>query len=118
MVPQGPFTPATYKHSRVREGIICLSVVGEIDLANAAEFSAQLEIATTQSDGSGVILDLSELRYIDSSGINVLFRARNTGRKIVLAATVPLVHRTLALAGLDQVMLTFPTVDESSRNLP
>ena len=116
MVPQGPLSPATYKHSRVLDGIICLSVIGEIDLANAAEFSAQLKIAT-QSDGRGVILDLRELRYIDSSGIKVLLRAQETGRKIVLAATVPSVYRILTITGLDQLMLMFPTVEEALRNL-
>jgi len=72
MVPQDSL-PASYKHSRLLNDIICLSVAGETDLANAPEVSAQLKVAT-ENDGRGAILDLRELRYIGSSGIKVLLR--------------------------------------------
>ena len=116
MVSRGPLSAATYKHNRVLDGIICLSVIGDIDLANAAEFATQLEVAT-QSDGRGVILDLRELRYIDSSGIKVLLEAKGTGRGIVLVAVSPLVHRILSILNLDQLMPMFSTVEEALRSL-
>jgi len=112
MVSQGPLNPASYKHSTLLNGVICLSVAGEIDLANAPEFSAQLKVAM-ESDGRGLILDLRELWYIDSSGIKSIFNARQSGRRIVLAGVAPHVKRILTIAGLHELVRMFPTIEEA-----
>ena len=109
---QGSRSPVSYKHRRLLNDVICLSVAGEIDLANAPEFSAQLKVAM-ESDGRGVILDLRELWYIDSSGIKVLFNARQSGRRIVLAGVAPHVKRVLTIAGLHELVPVFPTIEEA-----
>ena len=44
---------------------------GEIDLSNAKELESQIENAVPNS-ALGMVLDLSELRYLDSSGIRLL----------------------------------------------
>ena len=44
---------------------------GEIDLSNAKELESQIENAVPNT-ALGMVLDLSELRYLDSSGIRLL----------------------------------------------
>src|SRR5690349_3456776 len=59
---------------RDHNGVACLSVDGELDLASVASFLGYLNRAG--DSGRHVIVDLQKLRYIDSSGINALLRAR------------------------------------------
>lgn len=63
-----------------REGIVIARLTGEIDLSNAGE----LRVAVTDStpnDALGVVLDLSEVVYIDSAGIHLLYRLGESLRK-------------------------------------
>jgi anti-sigma B factor antagonist len=88
-------------------------VTGELDLASAAAFLGHLQRAT---DGSrNIVLDLSGLQYIDSSGINTLFDAQRrfvvTGQRIVLAAVSPRIERIFLIIAMEQVIPLFPTVD-------
>ena len=55
-----------------RDRVVVARLVGEVDLSNAAEVGARL----TESVGNealGVVLDLSDTRYLDSSGIQLVF---------------------------------------------
>lgn len=79
-------------------------VFGELDLATAADLAAALEdeVAT---DGD-LILDLSELIFMDSSGIKVLIetarKLEGKGRLILRSAGEP-IRRVLALTQLERI---------------
>ena len=47
-------------------------IVGEIDASNASDFTAQLKDGLPNS-ALGLVLDLSETSYIDSSGVHLIF---------------------------------------------
>ncbi|HEX4720641.1 MAG TPA: STAS domain-containing protein [Thermoleophilaceae bacterium] len=47
-------------------------LVGEVDASNAAGFTAQLKEAVPNS-ALGLVLDLSETSYLDSSGVHLIF---------------------------------------------
>ena len=71
--------PGDLRISR-RDGIVIAHLIGEIDLSNAGE----LRVAVTEStpnDALGVVLDLSEVTYIDSAGIHLLYRLGDSLRK-------------------------------------
>jgi anti-sigma B factor antagonist len=61
-----------------RAGATCMiQLRGELDLANAGTFEAELEKAL--EDGTGhVIVDMTELTFIDSTGIALLVTALNS----------------------------------------
>jgi anti-anti-sigma factor len=50
-----------------------LRLVGELDLANVDEFSALMEPEVR--GGGEIVLDVSQLRFIGSSGVQVIIRA-------------------------------------------
>jgi anti-anti-sigma factor len=83
-----------------------LSLSGELDLAG----ERQLEEALTQARESAksLTIDLTELGFIDSSGLRVLVRLQNTalrqGLDYKLISGPPQVHRTFVLCGLDQTL--------------
>jgi anti-sigma B factor antagonist len=52
-----------------------LLLKGELDMASAAELEEQAELLCSQS-ASELVLDLSELDFIDSAGLNAILRVR------------------------------------------
>jgi len=79
-----------------------LALIGELDLANAETLAAQIE----QERVGELVLDMSELEFIDSTGIALLVathRRLNDGevRFRLIASASPAVKRVMALTGLD-----------------
>lgn len=97
----------------------CLSLDGELDLASVASFLGYLKRAG--DGGRHVIVDLGKLRYIDSSGINALLRARGrytrNGQRIVLADVPASIRRILDIVAVEAVVPMFPTVDAALAGL-
>lgn len=78
------------------EGAETLHVVGDIDLANAAEFEAAI-MKMTPSTGPRVI-DLTCCTYIDSTAVHVLSRTSKRLQFSVLAAVGGVVQRIFTIA--------------------
>ena len=57
-------------------GVTVAIVEGEVDLAVAERVAAELE-AAPRTDGSGLVVDLSGVSYLDSSGVHLLFKLAN-----------------------------------------
>jgi len=83
---------------------------GELDVASAEGLSNSLvELA-----GSTVVADLSDLTFMDSSGIGALVRARNRIKadglgELLLTRPVEIVRRTLEIVGLDTWIVDWST---------
>ena len=86
---------------------VVATLTGEIDRLNAADVEAQVEAAVA-AGAVGLVLDLSDVSYLDSSGVHLvhaLARAlRRRGQRLVLVRPR---RRTpaavLALTGIDEV---------------
>ena len=79
-------------------------VFGEIDLSNAGLIRRAIELGSTNQE-LGLIVDLSEVRFLDSSGIHMLFdlSRRCAERQQSFAIVVPpdsRVRRSLDLGGV------------------
>jgi anti-sigma B factor antagonist len=98
-----------------RHALVALG--GELDLAGAGEMRARLRAACEESDGR-VILDLSELQFIDSTGLSILVeyheRARVAGGRLVLVAPRAAVVRILRITGLDGALKVCARVAEAA----
>ena len=74
-----------------------VSFQGELDLSSAAGLFEWL----VETAGSVVVIDLSELTFMDSSGISVIVRAKNElGDGVVLARPQPNVRKVFEITGL------------------
>ena len=99
---------------RVREeaGAAIVSLTGEVDLEHSPRARALL--LEWVERGSRVLVDLSEVTYIDSSGVASLIEAFQLARKrsvdFALADVSPAALRVLELARLDRVFTIHPTV--------
>jgi len=84
------------------DGTLVLTATGEIDLSNIDAFSGALSAAGT--NGSSLIVDLSDVLYLDSGAINVLFA--NAGRIRLIAN--PVLMPVLQISGLTDVASVEP----------
>lgn len=87
------------------DGAHVVSLHGELDLANADRVrDALVEVA-----GSTVVVDLSDLSFLDSSGIAALLGARErilaSGNGFELRGAQGMVRRVLDLTGLSDLLL-------------
>lgn len=62
----------TIEATDIQDGRL-VSVVGEIDLSNVAEVLGAV-ISAVPHDAALVVVDLSDVTYLDSAGISMLFR--------------------------------------------
>ena len=94
--------PLVVRTTRDAEGCR-ISLRGELDLANAATADAQLRNALEAGDAL-VIVDMSELEFIDSTGIALLVAALapngSTTELRFVPSNSPAVTRVLELTGL------------------
>ncbi|MFH9725491.1 STAS domain-containing protein [Streptomyces sp. NPDC017254] len=94
-----------------------LSVGGELDMETAGRFDDHLAEQLSQGRHH-LVLDLSALGFMDSSGLNVLIRsvhrAREAGGDLYLAAPNSAVRRILEITG---VTTTIPPHDRVAEAL-
>jgi anti-sigma B factor antagonist len=102
-------------HFSERDGYVIAVVVGEIDMSNAAEIARALA-DETPNDAQGLVLNLSGIDYLDSAGIHLIYRLRESlrTRGLRLAVVVPRespVFDALRLAGIERHLNVLETVD-------
>lgn len=90
-------------------------LAGDIDLAVAPTIRADIERAVHRNRG-GVVLDLSETTYLDSTGIRLLYDLaaglQREGRHLALLATDDaIVRRVLVLTKLDEQVTVATSLD-------
>lgn len=87
-----------------------LAVRGEVDMATAPALEAALEEAIRDSEGA-LVVDLSGVEFLDSSGLQVLMRARarlgTEDRALALVCPFGPVRRVFELAGLSDVFTLY-----------
>ncbi len=101
--------------------VVVARVGGDIDLANTPTVSAKI-LEFIPNDALGLVLDLSEVRYIDSVGIRMLFNfvrtlhASRQGMAVALPAESP-VRKLLKITHLDEAAVFQETVEEATKSL-
>jgi anti-sigma B factor antagonist len=97
--------------------VVLANVSGEVDLSNATQiFDAIGE--RTANTALGVVLDLSRVDYLDSAGIHLIYRVRESlrarGQKLtlVIPAHSP-VQQSLRLAGVTRHLPILPSADDA-----
>jgi anti-sigma B factor antagonist len=99
------------------EGVTVAKLSGELDLVRAEPVKVALMRAVSNQD-YGLVIDMREVTYLDSAGVNVLFEAaeRLSGRQQRLVAVVPetaLIQRVLTLVNASSVMDMHPSLAEA-----
>jgi anti-sigma B factor antagonist len=100
---------------RQDKGTAVLSLRGELDLASAPLLQAELDNSRIAS-ASTLVLDLEELKFIDSTGLRVLLTAhkhsQGRGQEFALTQGSPQVQRLLSITGVGEHLRIIAPGDE------
>jgi anti-anti-sigma factor len=100
------------------QGCLVVQICGELDIATAPELREQLLAILNRQTTSRLILDLSKLEFMDSSGVAVLIdtdrRARLLGGSVALVAPQRSVSRVLQICGVDRCLPIFTDVSAAA----
>lgn len=101
--------------SRSESDRIIISLDGELDMASAPLLQAALENA--EADAAPVlVLDLRELRFMDSTGLRIILwareRLRSRGHELALTVGSSQVQRLLSVSGVGDHLRVIATPDE------
>jgi anti-anti-sigma factor len=106
----GPVTPTV---TAGPEGAVVAALGGDLDIAAVPALRERL-LGLLHLGASRLVIDMSAVRYVDASGLEVLVSTRRRavllGGTLHLAALRPEVARVLAAAGLSRHLGTYPTV--------
>jgi anti-sigma B factor antagonist len=83
------------------EEVYVIALYGELDLATVADLQRELDRAEA-SDAGEIVVDLSALHFVDSTGIRALVEAhgRDAGARLRLLRGADHVHRAFEMCGL------------------
>jgi anti-anti-sigma factor len=93
---------ASISRSAGQDGSIVLAVRGELDVSSAADVRPEVTAAVAESPAR-IVFDLSELRFMDSSGLAILLVAAKSV-PVRLRNPTPAIVRLVELTGLSGVL--------------
>jgi|SRR5215216_1092715 len=95
-----------------RDGAVVVRLAGELDLYNADTLRAALLDAATDAPAR-LVVDLADVRFIDSTALGVLVETHSRVASLRLAAPALETRRALQISGLDRHFSVHGTVDEA-----
>jgi len=90
-----------------RSGSFLARLSGEIDQSNA---SAIGDVLGEGTPGRILVVDLSDVRYLDSAGISMLESVRHGANLQLVVAPGSIIARVVTVTGLDQLVPTFESL--------
>jgi anti-anti-sigma factor len=104
-----------FEDEHLDDYIQLVSVVGELDMSNAGELRRRVE-TSLKSGRNCVVIDLSGVTHMDSSGLAALIAAhqlthQRRGRLALVITSEP-VRRTVEVRGLDRLFTIVSTREE------
>lgn len=91
-----------------REGDVhTISIAGELDLATVADVEDELR-RVEATDAASIVLDLSRLAFMESTGIGLIVsahaRSRADSDRLTIIRGPAAVERVIIMAGLDELL--------------
>ena len=100
------------------EGLVRVSLRGELDLSTVEKVEEELRRIEERGDKL-LVLDLSGLTFLDSTGLRLMVtadqRARKSGRRLALVKGPDTVHRVFTITKLDERLKMVDDVKELER---
>jgi anti-sigma B factor antagonist len=96
-----------------------VAVDGELDLYSAPQLQAELDALAP--DATDVVLDLTEVGFIDSTALGTILasgrRLRDAGGRLALVAATPATRKLLGVVGVDRVLPVYDSSDSALEHL-
>jgi anti-anti-sigma factor len=102
------------------DGVLVLGARGKIDTEASEELLKKLNTLIEQGE-QPLLLDLSHVDYINSSGLRVLLtvakKLKGLGGKMVLASATEWIEQVLRVSGCASVIGVYPSKEEALKAL-
>ncbi|SMB95044.1 anti-anti-sigma regulatory factor, SpoIIAA [Desulfonispora thiosulfatigenes DSM 11270] len=93
---------------KIKKNSLIVKVSGELDLVVAKEFSESVDKVLQNKPIKSLILDLSMVSFIDSSGLGAILGRykiiQQQGGKMSIFGAIPSVYRILELSGIMKII--------------
>jgi anti-sigma B factor antagonist len=103
--------------ARYSQGWVIFDLAGDIDLANSPAMRKVLLTEIKEKHSRKVFLNLTNVRYIDSSGIASLVEglkaSRDTGARLILYGLSPAVREVMELSRLQKIFEIYPSEEQA-----
>jgi anti-sigma B factor antagonist len=103
-----------------RSGAVVVSLAGDLDMTTVGQAAAALRAATDQ--GVPVVLDMTEVRFFSSAGLNLLLQlhedVRDRQLDVRVAGDQRAVIRPLELTGLTELFPIHPSLSDALAATP
>jgi anti-sigma B factor antagonist len=102
--------------------VYVVRIAGEVDMSHEEELRSELRAAVAAKP-RGIVVDLTECEFIDSSAIRALLLSREAqhpeegSERLAVAASSEQILRILSVMGLDRVIPIRPTAEEAAAAL-
>ena len=122
---QGPTDTPVFEIASERDpdGVFIVRVRGELDISHEKELRTELNRGVAENNG-GIVVDLTDCEFIDSSGVRALLLGREAQRadadgetRLVIASGSTQIVRILSVMGVDEAIPVRPTVEEAVAEL-
>jgi anti-sigma B factor antagonist len=109
----------TFMTDKIDPGIAVVRGTGKLNMVSAPELRGVV-VAAIADGGSRVVVDLSGIDFMDSSGLGALVSclksARQAGGDLRIAAPSAQVSMVLRLSNLDRVLASFDSAEAAYRD--
>jgi anti-sigma B factor antagonist len=101
------------------DDVYLVRIRGEVDMSHEEELRSELHAAVA-TEPTGIVVDLTECEFIDSSGVRALLLSReaqhpeNGVEPLAVAASSEQILRILSVMGLDRVIPIRPSAEEAA----
>ena len=103
----------------IADGIDKVTLAGSLDVS--AGQAIERSFASVARSGHHLVVDLSQVKFLSSQGIRALMvnakAVEAKGRRMVLVAAPPQVEHVLHVAGIDQLIPLYPSLDQAVEQL-
>ncbi len=104
-------------NSRVRDGVMIVSVSGRVLLPRTDVFAAWVKSEVGERLDGAVVLECARMTYINSAGFReILMLARRMGEhggRLALCGLSPQIRRTFEVVGFDRVLDICETLEDA-----
>ena len=108
-----PFTT----HTEQRDGATVVALSGDLDIATRRAAREALQAALAEGGGP-LVLDLTAVGFLDSTGLTVLVNTANdaqrAGRSFAVVAPDGQARRTLEISGIEEELNVVSTLAEAT----
>lgn len=87
---------------------VLITLRGELDLSNIAELESAVVPLLERPSAGRFVFELSELGFIDSTGIAVLLRTAARGKSILLRHPSSVLREVIVATGLTEILEVEP----------